>query len=102
MGFENIKPEEALKLIEEKNAIIIDVREKEEYDNGHIKGAKLVPLSGVQFNAENILEDKEQHLILHCHSGKRSTIACMCLADLGYKNIYNVGGIINWPYEIEK
>lgn len=102
-GVTNITPEEAKKRLDsEKGIILLDVRTKEEYDGGHIKDATLIPVDSLKEEAESKLIDKETPIFVYCRSGNRSTAASKILMDLGYKNVYNLGGINKWPYEIVK
>lgn len=102
-AFSNITPEEAKKRLDsEKGIILLDVRTKEEYDAGHIKNSILIPVDVLKDQAEEKLKDKEAVIFVYCRSGNRSTAASQILADLGYKKVYNLGGIINWPYEVVK
>jgi phage shock protein E len=103
-SFTNIKPEEAKKRLDsEKGIVLLDVRTKEEYDTGHIKGSILIPVDNVKEEAEKKLKDKNAPIFVYCRSGNRSISAASILANLGYKNVYNLGGINNWPYEtVEK
>jgi len=98
----NITAEEAKQIMEsEEGYIILDVREKDEYDAGHIPGAILIPYTQIEEKAEEVLTDKDQLILVYCRSGRRSKIAAEALAELGYTNIKEFGGIIDWPYEIE-
>jgi phage shock protein E len=100
-SFTNIKPEEAKKRLDsEKGIVLLDVRTKEEYDTGHIKGSILIPVDNVKEEAERKLKDKNAPIFVYCRSGSRSISAASILANLGYKNVYNLGGINNWPYEV--
>lgn len=98
----NISPKEALKLIGKDGNILLDVRTKEEYDEGHIPGSVLMPLDIIKNNIEDKIKDKNSRIIVYCRSGNRSANALNILKSLGYKNIYDLGGIISWPYDIEK
>ena len=99
----NITAEEAKQLMDsEEGYIILDVRTQEEYDQGHIPGAILIPDTEIKAKAEEALTDKDQLILVYCRSGRRSKIAAEALADLGYTNIKEFGGIIDWPYEVEK
>jgi rhodanese-related sulfurtransferase len=99
----NISPEEAKKRLDSEEAIIVlDVRTKEEYDGGHIKDSVLIPVDKLKDEAESKLKDKETVIFVYCRSGNRSTTAANILVELGYKNVYNLGGINQWPYEILK
>ena len=98
----NITAAEAKQIMDtEENYIILDVRTQEEYDQGHIPGAILIPDTEVATKAEEVLQDKNQLLLVYCRSGRRSKLASETLVELGYTNIKEFGGIIDWPYEIE-
>ena len=98
----NITAEEAKKIMDsEEGYIILDVREQEEYDAGHIPGAILIPYTQIEEKAAAMLPDKDQLLLVYCRSGRRSKIAAEALAELGYTNIKEFGGILDWPYEVE-
>ena len=99
----NITAEEAKEIMDsEEGYIILDVRTREEYDEGHIPGAILIPNTAIEAKAEDVLPDKNQLILVNCRSGRRSKIAAEALAELGYTNIKEFGGIIAWPYEVEK
>ena len=99
----NITAEEAKEIMDsEEGYIILDVRTREEYDEGHIPGAILIPNTEIEEKAEDVLTDKNQLILVYCRSGRRSKIAAEALAELGYTNIKEFGGIIDWPYEVEK
>ena len=99
----NITPEEAKRLMDtETDYVILDVRERDEYDTGHIPGAILIPYTQITEKAEKVLEEKDQLILVYCRSGRRSKIAAEALVELGYTNIKEFGGIIDWPYEVEK
>ena len=98
----NITAEEAKAIMDsEEGYIILDVRTQEEYDEGHIPGAILIPNTEIEARAEESLPDKEQLILVYCRSGRRSKMATEILAELGYTNIREFGGIIDWPYEVE-
>ncbi len=100
--YENITAEEAKKIMETQSGyIILDVRTQEEYDDKHIPGAILLPDYEVEQRAEEILTDKDQLILVYCRSGRRSKLASEILIELGYTNIKEFGGIIDWPYETE-
>jgi rhodanese-related sulfurtransferase len=102
-SFTNITPEEAKKRLDsEKGIVLLDVRTKEEYDTGHIKGSILIPVDNLKEEAEIKLKDKDAPIFVYCRSGNRSTTAANILVNLGYKNVYNLGGINKWPYEVVK
>ena len=98
----NITAEEAKQIMDsEEGYIILDVREQDEYDAGHIPGAILIPYTQIEAKAEEVLTEKDQLILVYCRSGRRSKIAAEALAELGYTNIKEFGGIIDWPYEVE-
>ena len=98
----NITAKEAKEIMDtQENEIILDVRAQEEYDQGHIPGAILIPHTEIEVKAEELLPDKDQLILVYCRSGRRSKIAAEILAQLGYTNIREFGGIIDWPYEVE-
>ena len=98
----NIPAEEAKRIMDtEEGYIILDVREQDEYDAGHIPGAILIPYTQIEEKANEMLTDKEQLLLVYCRSGRRSKIAAEALVELGYTNIKEFGGILDWPYEVE-
>ena len=98
----NITAEEAKQIIDtEEGYIILDVRTQEEYDQGHIPGAIVISHEEIAEKAEEVLTDKDQLILVYCRSGRRSKIAAEALVELGYTNIKEFGGIIDWPYEVE-
>ena len=98
----NITAEEAKQLMDsEEGYIILDVRAQEEYDEGHIPGAIVISHEEIEEKAEEVLTDKDQLILVYCRSGRRSKIAAEALVELGYTNIKEFGGIIDWPYEVE-
>ena len=102
-GYEQISGAEAKALMDsESGYIIIDAREQYEYDDGHIPGAILIPYDKITDCAENELPDKDQLILVYCRSGRRSKIAAEELAKLGYANVKEFGGIIDWEYETVK
>ncbi|MBE6753483.1 MAG: rhodanese-like domain-containing protein [Ruminococcaceae bacterium] len=102
IGYVSITAKEAKQLMDtEENYIIIDARTQEEYDVAHIPGAIMIPEYEIADRAEAELPDKEQLILVYCRSGRRSKIASQALADLGYTNVKEFGGIIDWPYETE-
>ena len=101
--YEQITAEQAKTIMDtEKNYIIIDARTEEEFAEGHIENAILIPEYEIKDRAEKELLDKEQLILVYCRSGRRSKIASEELVNLGYTNVKEFGGIIDWPYEIVK
>ena len=98
----NITAQEAKEIMDtQEGYVILDTRTQEEYDQGHIPGAVLLPYDEVLQKAETILTDKNQLILVYCRSGRRSKLASEDLIKLGYTNIKEFGGIIDWPYETE-
>ena len=99
-SYEQITPAEAKEIMDTQDGyIVLDVRTQEEYDEAHIKGAILIPDYEVADKAESILKDKNQLILVYCRSGRRSKLAASELVKLGYTNIKEFGGIIDWPYK---
>lgn len=99
----NITAVEARKIMDtETDYVILDVRTQEEYDQGHIPGAVLIPDYEIEARAEKALPDKDQLILVYCRSGRRSKNAARILVELGYTNIMEFGGILDWPYGIEQ
>ena len=80
--------------------VIVDVRRQDEYDAGHIPGAILIPNESIVDERPAQLPDLEQVILIYCRSGNRSKQAAQKLADMGYLNIYEFGGITTWTGEI--
>ena len=101
--YEQISGTEAKALMDsESGYVIIDARTQEEYDQGHIPGAILIPEYEIADRAEKELPDKDKLILVYCRSGRRSKIAAEELVKLGYTNVKEFGGIIDWEYEIVK
>ena len=102
-NYQQISAQEAKNLMDtEKNYIILDTRTQEEFAEGHIENAILIPHYEISKKAETLLTDKNQLILVYCRSGNRSKQASQALADLGYTNIKEFGGIIDWEYGIVK
>ena len=102
-SYEQITPQEAKTIMDtKKDYVIIDARTTEEFSEGHIADAILIPEYEIADRAEKELPDKEQLILVYCRSGRRSKIASEELVKLGYTNVKEFGGIIDWPYEIVK
>lgn len=101
--YEQITAEQAKNIMDtEKDYVIIDARTEEEFAEGHIENAILIPEYEIAERAEKELPDKEQLILVYCRSGRRSKIASEELVKLGYTNVKEFGGIIDWPYDIVK
>ena len=96
-GYVNITAEEAKQIMDtEEDYIILDVRTQEEYDQGHIPNAILIPDTEIKNKAEEVMTDKDQLILVYCRSGRRSANAAGKLADIGYKCVNLKGGILAW------
>lgn len=97
-----ITAEEAKQRLDsEEDIILVDVRTPEEYKEEHIKNAILLTLDTISEKASTVIPDKDAVYFVYCRSGNRSATAAAELVKMGYKNIYDLGGIKNWPYEKE-
>ncbi len=101
-GYTKISPEVGKEMIEKGDSILVDVREPSEFAAGHIPGAKLVSLGTIPTEAPKTLTDKKAKIIVYCRSGVRSKKAADQLLSMGYEDIYDLGGILEWPYEVER
>lgn len=100
-SYHKISAEEAKEMMDTQDVIIVDVRTLEEYNAGHIENAILIPNESISGEPTE-LPDKDAIILIYCRSGSRSKQASDKLVALGYTNIYDFGGIIDWPYEIVK
>ena len=102
-SYDQISGAEAKALMDsESGYIILDAREQYEYDEGHIPGAILISYDKIADRAKKALPDKDQLILVYCRSGRRSKIAAEELVKLGYTNVKEFGGIIDWEYETVK
>ena len=99
--YQKITAEEAQQMLQDQpDAILLDVRTQEEYDTQHIEGATLLTDSDIASRAADVLPDKDAVILVYCRSGRRSAASSQQLAELGYTNVYDFGGIIDWPYGV--
>lgn len=102
-SYQKISQEEAKEMMDSQEVIILDVREQDEYDGGRIPGTVLLPVGTIdETTAAEVIPEKDSTVLVYCRSGNRSKTASSTLADLGYTNIYEFGGINTWPYETEE
>ena len=102
-GYQQISQEEAKEMMDSQEVLILDVREQDEYDSGHIPGAVLLPVGSItEESAAEVIPEKDATVLVYCRSGNRSKTAAKALAELGYTGIYEFGGITTWPYEVEQ
>jgi phage shock protein E len=97
--YRKLLPNEAQAMMSDE-VIILDVRTQEEYDEGHIVNAVLLPDNEIQEKVETMITDKTQTILVYCRTGRRSERASRELIDLGYENVYDFGGIVDWTGEI--
>ena len=103
IAYEQISQDEAKRIMDtEDEFVIIDARTEEEFCEGHIEGAILIPEYEIAERAERVIPGKDTLILVYCRSGRRSKIASDALVQLGYTNVKEFGGIIAWQYEIVK
>jgi len=96
--YKTITSDEAAKMMHsDSGVVILDVRTEEEFETGYIEGAILLPHTEIKNKAEVVLPDKDAVILIYCRSGNRSATAAQALVNMGYTNIYDFGGIIDWP-----
>ncbi len=101
--YEQLSAEQAKEIMDsEQPYYLIDARTDAEFAEGHIAGAVVIPEYEIAQRAENEIADKDALILVYCRSGRRSKIAAEELIKLGYTNVKEFGGIIDWLYEIEK
>ena len=99
--YQKITAEQAKARMDSGDAIIIlDVRTQEEFDAGHIAGAILIPNETILDEQPELLPDLDAEILVYCRSGNRSAQSANKLLAIGYTNVYDFGGIIDWPYEV--
>ena len=100
--FKTISAEEAYTMMNEQDVLIVDVRTEEEYEQGHIADAILIPNETITDSKPEQLPDQQAVILVYCRSGNRSKQAAEKLVKMGYTHVLDFGGIRNWPYEIIK
>ena len=102
-AYQQISQEEAKEMMDVQEVVILDVREQDEYDSGHIPNAVLVPAETInEDSAATVIPEKDSTVLVFCRNGNRSKAASSALAELGYANIYEFGGIKTWLYKTEQ
>ena len=99
--YHKITAEEAKTMIDNGGVTIVDVRRPDEYAAQHIPGAVNVPNEDINSEPPASLPDLDAVLLVHCRTGIRSKAASDKLIQMGYQNVYDFGGIVDWPYETE-
>ena len=98
-AYQHISQEKAKEMMDTQEVLILDVREQDEYDGGHIPGAVLLPVGAIdEESAAGVIPEKDTMLLVCC----RCKRAAKALAELGYTAVYEFGGIMTWPYEVEQ
>ena len=101
--YKKITAEEAKERMDKDDKVVIlDVRTEEEYQEGHVPGAIVIPNETISSGPLEELPDMDQAILVYCRSGNRSAQAAKKLAEAGYTQVYDFGGIIAWPYDTEK
>lgn len=100
-GFTEITAEEAHDMMVSDRTVILDVRTQEEYDEGHIVNARLLSVDEITAEtAAEVAPEKDAPVLVYCRTGIRAETACQTLVTLGYTQVYDFGGIVDWPYEV--
>ena len=104
LGYTQISAQQAKEVMDQQpDAVILDVREQGEYDAGHIPGAVLLPVGSIDGEtAAEAIPTQNTPVLVYCRSGNRSKTASAALAQLGYTQVYEFGGIQDWPYDVER
>jgi rhodanese-related sulfurtransferase len=102
-SYRQISQEEAKEMMDQlADVVILDVRERDEFDSGHIPGAVLLPVGTItEDSAAAVIPETDTTVLVYCRSGNRSKTASDALVKLGYTQIYEFGGINTWPYDVE-
>lgn len=99
-AYQKIKPEDVKKMMDDgDDVIIVDVRTAEEYNSGHLVGAVNIPVETITDKKPAELPDRDAMIIIYCRTGNRTVTAYKKLTELGYTNVHDMGGIVDWPYE---
>ena len=98
--YRKITAEQAKEMMDETEGwILLDVRTDEEFEAERIEVAILIPDYEISGRAESELPDKDAIILIYCRTGRRSAFAAQKMADMGYANVYDFGGIVDWPYD---
>ena len=89
-------------MLSSRDVVLLDVREEAEYITGHAVGAELLPVDEItRETAAAVIPSEDTPLMVYCRTGRRSAIAAKKLEELGYTEIYDMGGLVGWPYGLE-
>lgn len=100
ISYQTVTPEDAYERLKTEEILLLDVRTELERLEGTIESSVLFPYETIEADFEAEYPDKDQTIFVFCRSGRRSKIAADTLIELGYKDVYDLGGIIDWPYDI--
>ena len=96
-GIKQLNPSEAVRLMNNDEVVVLDVREANEFSTGHINKASHIPMSALKKRINELEKYKNRHVLAYCRSGSRSNYACKVLKKEGFENVYNLsGGVMNW------
>jgi Rhodanese-related sulfurtransferase len=98
-GYTIIKADEAKKMMDAGNVIVVDVRTDSEYADKHIPNAINIPVESITTTQPDLLPDLHQTILVYCRTGIRAATASQKLVDIGYTKVYDMGGIVDWPYD---
>ncbi len=101
-GYTIIKADEAKKMMDAGNVIVVDVRTDSEYADKHIPNAINIPVESITTKQPDLLPDLNQTILVYCRTGIRAATASQKLVEIGYTKVYDMGGIVDWPYETVK
>jgi len=94
-GIREVDSVAALQLINHKNALVLDVREEDEYKAGHVLNSKLIPLGKLKGRISELEKYRDRAIVVVCRSGVRSATACATLGKQGFTQAYNLSGGVN-------
>jgi phage shock protein E len=98
--YRDIDPQDVKERLDsDENFFLIDVRSPEEYEEYHIPNSISIPLNVLETEITKAVPDKDEEIIVYCLSGRRAASACRILAEMGYHNVSNMGGILSWRYQ---
>lgn len=96
-GIAQLNTADAVRLLNQDDAVVIDVREVAEYDSGHIKASRHIPLASLKDKLEELSKYKDKPILVYCRSGNRSYQACKTLKKAGFEKAHNLsGGVMSW------
>ena len=99
--YRKISAEEARGMMDgAEDFVLLDVRTEAEFNEGHIEGAILIPDFKITERVEDEVADKDALIFVYCRSGGRSAGAAKAMVEMGYTRVYDMGGILGWPYEV--